>query len=490
MSDDKLMTESIRLRGARYLRSIWSRRWYGVGMAWAVCAPLLKGIALSSDVDARLDRLQRTLLSNTNMKKVIRLTDLDLRMHDPADRERMVATLQKKIAIKLQSRNLFTVSYADTNPELAENVVSTLLSIFMEESAGGSRTDIDSAQRFLQSEIDRLETQLREDERKKAEFESRYYDLLPNAESGESRLEQARESVRQLTSDLDDAVAERDDLRKQIDATPAFNPAPTAVVPAGAAGLSTAPKTRLAQLQAQLEIAKSTMTDEHPLVISLKHQIELVEAELAAAKPTNPASSKIKNPIYRDLTIRLASKEADLAALRRRLATAGQDRDAIEDEARRTPGVEAEYLNLSRDYDVVKTNYEALLARRESADIAENADRRGDQVTVKTIDPPEVPVIPAGPNRPLFLSLAFVAGIGSGLFAAFMLGEMDESFSTTTALELLGLPVLGSIRHVDQPRLRTEFWLNGTLRFASACLTLAIVYASLMAMSVSLHASI
>ena len=224
----------------QYARDIWRRRWYAVGVAWAIClvgwvvvsrmpdiyessarvymnsdealTPLLRGIAVESDVDARLERMQRTLLSNSNMKKLIRMTDLDSRVKDNADREALVARLQKAIVIKLQTRNLFTVTYDDTDPQLAQSVVSNVLSLFMESSAGDSRTDIDSAQRFLQTEIDRLETQLREAERKKSEFQARYYDLLPSAENGASRLEQARADVTKVTEDLNDSIAERDSL--------------------------------------------------------------------------------------------------------------------------------------------------------------------------------------------------------------------------------------------------------------------------------------
>jgi len=65
-------------------------------------------------------------------------------------------------------RLLEIVTGINTDPQLAQSVVSNVLSLFMESSAGDSRTDIDSAQRFLQTEIDRLETQLREAERKKS----------------------------------------------------------------------------------------------------------------------------------------------------------------------------------------------------------------------------------------------------------------------------------------------------------------------------------
>jgi polysaccharide chain length determinant protein (PEP-CTERM system associated) len=508
---------SLRLIALDYLYSFWRRRWYAVGVAWCVCllgwavidripdyyessariymnsdealTPLLRGIALDSDVDGRLDRLQRTLLSVTNMKKLIRMTDLDLRMQDSADRERMVVSLQKNIKIVMQTPNLFTVTYTDTDPQLAESVVSNLVSIFMEESAGDSRTDIDSAQRFMEAEIDRLEAELREDERRKAEFESRYYDLLPNSDTGLSQLEQARSDVENITQNLQDALAERDSIQKQRDSLPQFDLAATKPA-VDDSHLSVSPQIRLSQLQAQLEIAKATMTDRHPVVIALKHQISLVTAKLNKFNAQKEAAQKtamIENPVYRELTIRLSDKETEIASLRRRLASAEQNRDKIEDEARKEPTVAAQYLNLNRDYGIIKKSYEELLARRESARIAENAERTGNEITVRMIDPPEVPVVPSGPNRPLYLSLAFLAGIGSGIGVALVLGQIDSSFTTITALQQLGFPVLGSIRRLEAFNASRRSWFIGTKIFISACLMLLIAYSALLVLFIGAH---
>jgi polysaccharide chain length determinant protein (PEP-CTERM system associated) len=503
----------------QYARDIWRRRWYAVGVAWAIClvgwvivsrmpdiyesnarvymnadealTPLLRGLAVESDVDARLERMQRTLLSGTNMKKLIRMTDLDARVKDAADREAMVARLQKAIVIKLQTRNLFTVTYSDTDPQLAQSVVSNVLSLFMESSAGDSRTDIDSAQRFLQTEIDRLETQLREAERKKSEFQTRYYDLLPNAETGGSRLEAARADVQKITEDLNDSIAERDSLQKQLDAQQQYDTVdkPSAA-PTGNEGLSTAPQTRLAQLRTQLETAKSTLTDQHPVVIALRHQIAAVQAEIAKVKiekKAGPTAQNIANPVYIEMAHQLSEKETKIASLRRRLVSAEEDRDKIEDEARRAPSVGAEYLNLDRDYEVVKKNYTELLARRESAQIAENADKKGDKIDIKTIDTPEVPSLPSSPNRPLFLSMVLVAGLGAGLGVAFVLSQIDSSYSTTTALQALGLPILGSISVINSFDRRPRHWFLSGKVFAAACMMLVVIYGGLLLAFIGAH---
>lgn len=495
---------------SRYGWGLWRQRWYGAAAAWAICtvgwivvsgipnqyeslarvymntdqtlSSLLHGIAVDDDINSRLDRMQRTLLSATNMKQLIHLTELDSQVKTASDAERMVTHLQQDISIKLQTRNLFTVSYRDPDPVLAQSVVSNLLSIFMESSAGDSRSDIGSAQRFVQSQLDRLEQSLRAAEKKRSDFQSKYYDLLPIAGSA-SLLEQSRTTVQQLTDDLNDAVAQSAAIQKQIALVPAYDAAPTIdSLPGHDEGLSLSPKTRLAQLTTQMESARATMKPEHPIVVAYQHQIDALTAEIAASsgKGTGAAHAQGANPLYRDMKMKLVDQETKIASLQRRLESARASRDKIEEEARLAPGVGAEFTNLDRDYEVSKKSYDDLLARRESARIAEEADKKGDKLDVRTIDPPEVSIVPAAPNRPLYLSIVLVAGLAGGLGLAFLLGEIDSSFGDAKALEAFGFPVLGSISlEPSFHRLKTPWFLSIRM-FAAICTGLFLAYGGLL----------
>ena len=69
--------------------------------------------------------------------------------------------------------------------------------------------------------------------------------------------------------------------------------------------------------------------------------------------------------------------------------------------ARGAPQLQAESLNLDRDYNVLRGNYENLLARRESIQIAGAARAGAERVRLDVIDPPTLPTEPVSPNRPL-----------------------------------------------------------------------------------------
>ncbi len=495
---------------SRYGWQLWRRRWYAVAVAWTVCAvgwiavsripnqyeslariymntdqalnSLLHGLSVDDNIAGRLDRMQHTLLSATNMKQLVHLTDLNAQVKDQEDMERMIVRLQDNISIKLQTRNLFTVSYRDSDPVLAQSVVSNLLSIFMESSAGDSRSDINSAQRFLQSQLDRLETALRAAEKKKSDFQTKYYDLLPTANSAQSLLEQSRGSVQQITADLNDAIAQSASLQKQIALIPAYDTAPmTDSLPGHDEGLSLSPKTRLIQLNTQLEAARATMKPTHPVVVALQHQIDNLTSQIGSGGgAAKSAVVQSGNPLYREMKMKLVDQETKIASLRRRLVTAEDDRAKIEDEARQAPGYEAEFANINRDYDVIKRNYEELLGRRESARIAEDADKKGDKIDIKTIDTPEVSMIPVAPDRPLYFSGVLIAGILAGVGVALALVGLDSSFANTAALQIYGLPILGSIS-LDGTfsRLRTP-WFAGVVAFGTACFALLLAYGGLL----------
>ena len=69
------------------------------------------------------------------------------------------------------------------------------------------------------------------------------------------------------------------------------------------------------------------------------------------------------------------------------------------------PQVETDMVQLNRDYEINKKNYDQLLTRRESAQMSEDMEAKTDVIDFKVIDPPYVPPNPAFPNRPLLFSL-------------------------------------------------------------------------------------
>jgi hypothetical protein len=133
---------------------------------------------------------------------------------------------------------------------------------------------------------------------------------------------------------------------------------------------------------------------------------------------------------------------------------------------------------MDRDYTVLRRNYEELLGRLQSANIAQAADTQADKVKLQVIDPPEIPRLPVAPNRMLLVTGVLGGGLLTGAGLTVLFGQLDRSFSTVDELRNLGLPVLGGISILGLVPLRQK--LMAVLRFGAALAVLVCIYGGLV----------
>ena len=483
----------------RYGAAAWTRRWAALAVAWIIClggwvvvstipnqyqssariyvdadavlTPLLRGLALDSSTSNDVDILQRTLLSRPNLEKLISKTDLDMRAPTVDDRERLIQGLSTSIRIQPQTRSLFTIDYTDPDPKLARDVVQTIITLFVESATGNSRGDMENARQFLQRQITSYEDKLRLAERQRAEFQTKYMDVLPNS-AGSSRLEQAHGQVQTLQGQVIDTTARRDLLRQEMTATPPLLVTESDGVTA-AGGRSAA----VIEAERNLQQLRLRFTDQHPDVIAAKNLLAAVRANPTpdtAPLGSGPRSRSVPNPVYEQLKVRLIDTESELASLRRQVAEATQDTVRLEAIVHNAPGVAADYVNMNRDYDVLRKNYEELLGRRESMRIGAAADSEADKVKLRIIDPPQISEVPVSPKRRLLIAGVLFAGLGGGIAVAFLLIQLDAGFYTVQDLRAIGLPVIGGISLLDDGPHRLRNF--GIAAFAASVAFLLVVF--------------
>ena len=512
-----------------FVQAMWRHRWLAVGTAWLVCTagwigaafiptkyestarvylnadplltPLLRGLAADTDPGRHLDFMQRTLLSRPNLEQLIRLTDLDTWIRTPAEKEALFKRLASDISVSPITLNLLALSYRDSDPILAKNIVQALLTIFAEKMAGSSRAEMDSAQRFLDDEIASYRDQLRAAEKRRADLADKYPDIVrnrspdaPGSDDNGNRLEQARATVAQLKLELADSTSKRDAIQKELAGIPTtltVDHGPPQVIVTG--GHLTPVEERLQEIHRNLDSLLLKYTEEHPDVKAARQAIAQLEAEAAkssgggAGKAGNGANKgQIANGAYDQIKVRLVDAEAAVAAVQRRLSEAETQQAKIEKIAQSAPGVLVQAEDLDRDYGVLKNNYMALVTRRESTQIANAADTKTEKIQFRIVDPPQVPIVPAAPNRPLLLTYVLALGIGAGLVAPLLVMQLDRSFATLGQLRNLGIPILGSVSRlsIGAAQRRAALQLIGV---TASTLVLVAVYGTLLMLSIGLH---
>jgi hypothetical protein len=187
----------------------------------AVLTPLLRHLAADSAPTTQLETLQRTLLRRPNLEKLVSKTDLDLTLNSLSDRERLLTRLSNDIQVNPKPKNLFTITYRDKNPEVAHDVVQTLLTIFVGSSPGGSRTDMENARRSLERAIQSCEQRFRAAEKRQADLRAHRNEiLLADNTPSVPALEGARNQAAALEGRLQDALISRGALKQEVENTP------------------------------------------------------------------------------------------------------------------------------------------------------------------------------------------------------------------------------------------------------------------------------
>ncbi|MBT5108743.1 MAG: hypothetical protein HOM25_08675 [Rhodospirillaceae bacterium] len=513
-----------RLELLSLLSSIWRRRWYALAAAWfisltgwavvvilpdkfesearvyidtsSLLGPLLRGIAVANDVEQEVRFMQRTLLSRPNLQEVARATDLDLEVTTPIEMEELLRKLEKNADIKAQGGNLFTVSYTDKDPVLAKSIVQALLTIFVETNLGQTRQDMESARSFIETQLEVYERQLKDAEKRRAEFKIRNGDVLAGGNFA-SQVQSARKGSAKAQRRYEDAVSQRDQLQAQLANVPQFLKVQTPAQVVLGKREASALEERQELLQQNLDLLLTRYTENHPDVISTKRSIENLKKQVAdkkdkASDPSDPNdkteetsenTAEIPNTLYEQLQLRLSEVSTTISTLKRDMDEAADSAQELEKLRNKAPEVEAQLADLDRDYDVIKTKFGEFLARRESARISQAAEASTDSVQFRIIAPPQVPVVPAAPNRLLLLTVVLVIGLGAGGGIAFLLVQMDDTFSSNKRLsDVFGFPVLGAATLVAVPTEKLHQTI-GNVGFTMAFSSLSAMYGALAIMA-------
>lgn len=507
------------------VRGTWRFRWWSLVAAWAFCGagwlfvislpnvyeatarvyvdsqtalrPLLKGLAVEPDVESELAIVRQALLSRPQLETVARTTDLDLRAKNPQQMDQLIASLQKRIVVTTDIRSrtsatdgLYRITFQDHSREKALQVVETLLNTFVEDTLGSKRTGQESAQRFLDEQIADHEKRLTEAETRLAEFKKRNVASMPGADGDYfRRLQTEMSGAGEVRTTLALAEARRNELNRQLsgeepfvfgfDGSGAGQPAD------GASGDITF---RIQELESRLEELLLRYTEKHPEVVAVRNTIEQLKAQQAeelsrvtrGERATGSMANSLKsNPIYQGIQAELKRTEVQIAELRQDLA----GRDARVGSLKRlvdtVPEVEAELSRLNRDYEVTRTRYLDLVARRETARLSESADKQG-VVKFQRIDPPTVGFQPVAPKRSLLLLLVLLAGVAVGAAVAYLMNQLRPVFQNTRVLaQMTGLPVLGSVSRTWLAQHKVEE-KRSLLKFSGAAALLAVVYGAVL----------
>jgi len=422
-----------------------------------ILGPLIRDISVQTDVKKQVALMSKTLLSRPNLEALIEKNNLDFEIEagNVSGYEHLLELLQEEIEIydTNGTKSLYSVEYSHEDANVALGVVETLVDIFVNSSLDEERKDNQTAITFLDKQIEEYEVRL-------ASADERLELLISQQRTSELEFQEARNTRNALRDQL--AQVERKVL--------------------SAATNETAEDVRIKELQNSLDELLVRFTDRHPQVSILRQSI----ADLERAKLNGSAGAGNRNAllqrdvVYQEISTLLAEAEGDVAKLQARTANYNARVNTLKRSAGNFPIVEAELVQLDRDYNTIRKQHETLLNKREAARLTGNVERDSNDVKIRLIDPPFVPSRPTDPDKLLLNALVLVGSIAVGVAVSFFLSLLHPVFYNRRELEhYTQIPVLGGVSMSQKAASRFDNTVSN-LNFCILAMLLPVVFGGLL----------
>jgi uncharacterized protein involved in exopolysaccharide biosynthesis len=183
----------------------------------------------------------------------------------------------------------------------------------------------------------------------------------------------------------------------------------------------------------------------------------------AAERPASPDEIRRRD--------RLREMQAELESLDRQIAfKEGEERrmrgaiGVYQARLEAVPGIESEWVALTRDYDTLQATYRDLLSKSENSKMAASLEQRQIGEQFRVLDPPRVPLKPHSPDRKRINLLGTLAGLGLGVLLIVLVEYRDSTMrSEADVLGAIELPLLALLPFVptemDLRREKRRRWL-------------------------------
>lgn len=446
--------------------------------------PLLTGIAVQNDTDEGIRVIAQTLLSRTNLENIALKADLDIESVTPERYENMLRKLKDEIIISGSSKNnVYTISYSHQVPEVAERVVSLTLKQFLDTVTSQSRLDSNSATDFLESQISERKIVLELAEKQLADFKRDNQGMLPQQGGGYYQsIANLRVELETLDGQYAAKEAEIQSLRSSFIPQSDKGRSPRIQTPFDA---------RLSALRTMLDAESMQYTKDHPSIIELKRQIDLLEElrseseesmlRSASSGEITPSSTGNDGHILQQFALEISKLGAERSVIAAKMKSVERRLKEMSAQIKEVPAIEAKLTSLQRDYNVSKELYDELVRRMEQAKISQNANNDTSDVKFQTLEPPRVPITPSSPNRIRLYVIVFFLSLILGVLISFAQSKLRARVWGVQQLsDIVGQQaVLGQIidmDHENQIKKKRLKWII----FASGYLALIAILIALV----------
>jgi polysaccharide biosynthesis transport protein len=335
----------------------------------------------------------------------------------------------------VKESRLVQVAYDDADPERARQILSTLVTVYVDRNVDVALDSTNTAAEWLRGQVRNLKEELESTENALHEYKKDNRILSVSMEDQSNML---RQEMQQLSAALTAVKVRRATVAAQA-AEFADKEGENAQTFASAELLK---DTTLASLRETLaafvaerdSLLGSGKGENHPLVVSANARVQAAEQALA-----------------RDIQNVREAAQRELHMVDQEVNSLTELYHQAEQRALELGRLEIDYRRLERGKTNTEKLYTLVIERSKESDLT----RMMRFNNIQTIDPPMVPKAPISPRVPTNMAFGLFAGIALGLFGAFTRQALDRSVKSHVDIEQdIGLTFLGylpRVSHASRP---------------------------------------
>jgi uncharacterized protein involved in exopolysaccharide biosynthesis len=203
-----------------------------------------------------------------------------------------------------------------------------------------------------------------------------------------------------------------------------------------------------------LAVARQRYGEDHPDVRRLLRSVDSLEEQLAEAqrRPAGGYNMASQDPVVQQLQSRIRDQEGDIRTFQARRAELVDRLQDYESKLLRMPRIEREYAALTRDSEAAIARHKELREKLEEARTAGKLEAEGGGARFILTDPPQLPWRPDKPNRLSLLIISIFLAIIISVAAAITIDATDGTVRETgDILDISSAPPIAVIPYIETP---------------------------------------
>jgi polysaccharide biosynthesis transport protein len=434
--------------------------------------------AVDSDRYARLNTITQQVLTGTRLKEIINKFNLYQEGRKSESSQEAIEQMRNDMTIEEvtqqgsgQELSTFTLAYHGKEPKLVADVANELANSFIQWNIDSRKQQVSGTKEFLSSELQAAKQNLEQQEQELRQFKMSHLGETPD---------QTATNLQVLSGLRLSLQANADSMNRFDQERILLTRLPEPITAGMDPNINLTHRGRLElekrQLEVTIEQLRTRYSEAHPDVVKANRRLEEINSELQSL-PADPIDHSSNATGKESATaVRMELIDNDMKRLK-----AEQDRiqsqiAAYQAKVDATPIREQQLVELTRNYDISKQHYQALLDKSFNIDMATDLEQNQKAEQFKVLDRAPVPTKPIKPKRKLLIPIGGLVAFAFSTVCVLVGKMLSPAIQTETELQALlpaGVHLMGQIPHIGVAADARRQWQLAIFAF-SICVILCL----------------